>query len=172
MGDSLKKSNAQKAVEHEDDLQLRAEEISRIRKELDEEFLKLLGEDEISELEKISLFSASVKKKLEKHYADIFPKKCNNCKRVYQTLEEYNRETKTLRRNTTVFDSIGLQEYRNCICGSTLIVWTQERRDITEYGLARRKLFDECFDKIKKMALANEAEALEKLRVIFTSFSA
>ena len=168
----MSKALEKKVEETDEQLQARAEHIKAIRKELDEEFLLLLGEKEVSELEMISLFSESVKKKLANHYADIFPKKCNNCKKVYNSIDEYNRETRTLKRKTTVFDAIGLQEYRNCVCGSTLIVWTQERRDITEYGVARRKLFDECLDKILKISSAGEAEVREKLRIIFSSFAA
>ena len=168
MSEALEK----KIEESDEELKQRAEEIKLIRKELDEEFLKLLGEKEVSELEMISVFSESVKKKLASHYDDIFPKKCNNCKRVYHSIEQYKRETKTLKRKTTIFDAIGLQEYRNCVCGSTLIVWTQERRDVTDYGVARRKLFDECLEKILKISSAEEDEVREKLRVIFSSFAA
>ncbi|MFK7824082.1 MAG: hypothetical protein AB8G05_07995 [Oligoflexales bacterium] len=168
----MSKALEQKIEDSDEDLQGRAEQIRSIRKELDKEFLQLLGEKEVSELEMISLFSESVKKKLANHYDDIFPKKCNNCKKIYTSIEEYNKETKSLKRKTTIFDAIGLQEYRNCICGSTLIVWTKERRDVTEYGVARRKLFDECLEKISRISSANEAEVREKLRIIFSSFSA
>ena len=73
----MSKALEQKIEETDEQLQSRAEEIKEIRKELDAEFLKLLGEKEVSELEVISLFSESVKKKLANHYSDIFPKKCN-----------------------------------------------------------------------------------------------
>lgn len=148
----------------------RASQIQSIINELDTEFVSLIG-DEMTSLEKISVFSESVKSKLRKHYSHIFPKKCNNCNRVYHTREEYLRDTERLQKTTTVFDEVGLQEYRNCFCGSTLIVWTSDRRDLSKYGVARRKLFDECLAKLKQISDGPETELRDKLREIFSSLS-
>mgnify|MGYP003332345132 CR=1 FL=1 len=152
------------------DVEERASQIKTIRKELDHEFSSLLN-DEISELEKISIFAESVEKKLKKHYSHIFPKKCNTCGTVFDSLETYLKETKRLKKTTTVFDEIGLQEYRNCHCGSTLVVWTQERRDVTSYGKSRRKLFDECMEKLSKISSLPEDDLKNKLRKIFSSLA-
>ncbi len=152
-------------------MQERIENILKIINELDAEFTNLLGA-EMSQLQAISAFAQSVQKKLERHYAHVFPKKCNNCGKIYETREEYLRDTERLARTTTIFDVIGLQEYRNCACGSTLIVWTQDRRDNTEYGVARRRLFDECLVKMQKISGESEEEIREKLRKIFSSLAA
>lgn len=153
------------------EIQEKAENIQRIINELDSEFNQLLG-DEMTELQKISAFAESVTKKLIRHYSHVFPKKCNNCGTIYETREQYLEATVRLNKTTTVFDVIGLQEYRNCPCGSTLIVWTQDRRDNTEYGVARRKLFDECLEKMKKISKDSEDVLRAKLRKIFSSIAA
>ncbi len=168
----MEEGNKKEAHTSDDDsMHERIENISKIIEELDHEFSQFLGA-EMSQLQAISAFAQSVAKKLEKHYAHIFPKKCNNCGTIYETREQYLRDTQRLAKTTTIFDVIGLQEYRNCACGSTLIVWTQDRRDNTEYGVARRRLFDECLQKMKKISNESDAVLREKLREIFSSLAA
>lgn len=146
--------------------------MKKIRSDLDSEFSSLLSK-ELSELEKFSLFSESVVEKLRKHYADSFPKKCNSCGRLYQDREQYLEETKRLRRVSTVYDDLGLQEYRNCLCGSTLVLWSQDRRDNSLYGIARRKLFDECVEKLSKLSQESSVDEIkERLREVFSRLAA
>ena len=111
-----------------------------------------------SELQRISEFTESVASKLKKHYSKIFPKRCNSCGTIYHNREEFWNATMGLRTHDTVFDEIGLQEYRNCPCGSTLIVWTQDRRDNSEYGQLRRNLFDNCFEKLQSISEDSDDE--------------
>lgn len=144
--------------------------IEILRSELDTIYSGVLN-SEISELERISEFTESVAQKLQNHYAEIFPKRCNSCGEIYQTREDFIRATHGLKTIDTVFDEIGLQEYRNCPCGSTLIVWTRDRRDSSEYGKARRKLFNDCVQKLKTLTDEDEKTIQAKLRTIFSAMS-
>ena len=152
-------------------LKIREANIRDIRSELDSEFNMLLN-NEFTELEKISLFAESVANKLQKHYSNMFPKKCNTCCRIYKTREQYLDETKLLQKTSTIYDEVGLQEYRNCVCGSTLVLWSQDRRDNTPYGVARRKLFDECLEKLMKLSEESEEQVRQRLRQIFSRLAA
>jgi len=134
-------------------------QLRTIRKELDGEFLNILS-NELSSLEQISGFLESVEQKLEKHYASAFPKKCRTCGKVYNSKDEYISETESVRKNNgVVFDEVGLQEFRNCTCGSTLVVWTKDRRDLTSYGVERRQLFDECLKKLTDIWLTSKKQS-------------
>lgn len=39
-----------------------------------------------------------------------------------------------------------LEVFRNCVCGSTLMSLFESRRDVSEKGDRRRKLFDDCLN--------------------------
>ena len=139
----------------------------RIFDELGAEFKDLLNKEMMS-LEKISLFTGSIEKKLTALYDQKFPKKCNNCGRIYETMDQYAQETLRLRGKDTLFNASGVQMYRNCVCSSTLLVWTKEdRRDTSEFGNLRRQLFDTCLAKLKELSDEDENSLKEKLRIVF-----
>ena len=59
-----------------------------------------------------------------------FPKRCGNCGRVFETSEQYIRETEKvsdsgLKESYDDDDTPILEVYRNCICGSTLMDFFQ-----------------------------------------------
>lgn len=145
-------------------------EMEALRKEIDAAFTGMLS-SELGELERISSFTEKVKEKLTKHYSKIFPKKCNSCGTIYATREDFIAATHSLSTEDTIFDEIGLQEYRNCPCGSTLIVWTRDRRDNSDYGKLRRQLFDDCLQKIKKISHEPEEQIITRLRKVFSALS-
>lgn len=145
-------------------------DLGRLGRELDLEFAPLIN-SELTELERISQFTESVTKKLSMHYARIFPKKCNTCGTIYASREAFLQATQELRKPSTVFDEAGLQEYRNCPCGSTLILLSKDRRDNTAYGIARRKLYNECLTKLRKLSTESEETIEGRLRNIFAIIS-
>ena len=57
------------------------------------------------------------------------------------------------RSNIIYCEKRGVQEYRNCTCGSTLLLITDDRRDKTEFGEIRRILFDLSVTYIKEFHL-------------------
>ncbi len=78
-----------------------------------------------------------------------FPKECANCGRVYENLEQYFRETKSLNGPDQSGQSYGDEGFpivvvsRNCTCGSTLMKVFDDRRDQTEEGRRKRVEFNE-----------------------------
>lgn len=79
-----------------------------------------------------------------------FPKRCRTCGREYASLQEFIAQTEVIRPRQS-----GLKEsedddgrpivelFRNCVCGSTLMENLNNRRDLSEAGLQRRRRFDD-----------------------------
>ncbi|PRC94249.1 oxidoreductase [Solimicrobium silvestre] len=102
-----------------------------------------------------------------------FPKKCACCGRVYQSEEDYFQETKAIRNAHTGLkvaqdddDGLLVELFRNCVCGSTLLAFFSDRRDQSDAGNIRRKLFDEVLDYIVQTGVAPITARTELLRVI------
>lgn len=135
-----------------------------------------LGNDllasEVTQLQKISSFTENIQAKLDRLYAHKFPKSCSTCGRVYETRQEYLSATRNLKGGGAVVNRLGVQEYRNCECGSTLLVRTNDRRDNSVFGQARRDLFEACLDKLKVLSVEDEATLRERLRQIFNKVAA
>ncbi|MFH0946592.1 MAG: oxidoreductase [Planctomycetota bacterium] len=78
-----------------------------------------------------------------------FPKRCGHCGRVFENLDQYFRETRSLNRPGVpgqLFDDESTRLVvvsRNCACGSTLMGVFDDRRDQSEEGKRRRVEFDE-----------------------------
>ena len=77
-----------------------------------------------------------------------FPKRCNNCGRVYETAEQFLTETLDMPRGNSSLkadvedDGLTIVEvFRNCSCGSTLMDNYSCRRDQSEQGQQRRASF-------------------------------
>ena len=77
-----------------------------------------------------------------------FPKRCTKCGSVYESPADFMENTHGLSgEERDICYLIGGQtrifRYRNCPapCNSTLVVVTDERRDTSQVGLKRRKLF-------------------------------
>ncbi len=85
----------------------------------------------------------------ERNYSKVFPKRCNNCKEVYWNRKDYVERTLDLDNGGILYDELGVQEYRNCTCGSTLFIRLKEKRDASVFGLKRRNLFLRCLAKIE-----------------------
>lgn len=79
-----------------------------------------------------------------------FPKRCRTCGREYANLQAFIAQTEVIRPRQS-----GLKEsedddgrpivelFRNCVCGSTLMENLNNRRDLSEAGLQRRRRFDD-----------------------------
>lgn len=111
---------------------------------------------------------------LEELSQTVFPKRCKNCDRVYETAGDYIRQTQPVPKGS------GLQEYpahenttepvvhlyRNCVCGSTLVGLFEDRRDTTPQGLQRRKLFEELIKLLIGKGLDRRIARAEIVKVI------
>jgi len=98
-----------------------------------------------------------------------FPKKCPSCGRSYGSLESFLTATAQVR------DGTGLMQYededdhltprvtvcRNCVCGSTLAAFCQDRRDLTEKGRRRRERFQQLLELFKGRGVREEVARAE-----------
>ena len=124
---------------------------------------------ELSELEKLSVIGKQVEQKLTAIYREKFPKTCNTCERVFATREEYLEATNPTEKHGIRWDDFidKVQEYRNCTCGSTLVIMVPDRRDMSPFGIERRRLFSEFVGKIVQLPGQEQVVVEGQVRVIF-----
>jgi hypothetical protein len=83
-----------------------------------------------------------------------FPKTCPKCGRVYGSFEEYLMDTQGLPHSSGLMgydigdpgQQVGL--FRNCGCGTTIMAFCHDRRDLSENGNKRRQLFGELMNRL------------------------
>lgn len=104
-------------------------------------------------------------------YASTFPKKCNTCERVYQDRNDYLQNTLPLNprhvESGTIEDQGRIIEYRNCHCGSSLVIVTPCRRDLSPFGQQCRAYFDICVARFIEESNFTPSEAINLTRIIF-----
>lgn len=145
--------------------------IDAILKEFEREFIESdakMTNLSIPTLERLSMLSESIEGKLKRLYSVKFPKKCNNCGMIYNSRAEYLQQTKAyLDRHNSIMEKTRVLEFRDCLCGSTLVVVTEDRRDNTPFGVARRKLFDLCVERAVLISGSDKSVVIQKMREIF-----
>jgi hypothetical protein len=82
--------------------------------------------------------------------ASAFPKRCRNCGAVYEDVDDYVRRTEPistarsgLKQSADDDGRTIVELFRNCTCGSTLMDFFGNRRDLSEAGARRRQRFTE-----------------------------
>ena len=101
-----------------------------------------------------------------------FPKKCSSCGRAYETAEEFVAQTEAIQQKSGLKQSIDdddrpiVELYRNCVCGSTLMDFFDDRRDASESGLKRRKKFGELMDYLIERDIEAGTARAELLKVV------
>jgi hypothetical protein len=83
-----------------------------------------------------------------------FPKSCPKCHRVYHSFEEYLVDTFPLEHCSGLMgynvgapgEQVGL--FRNCACGTTIMAFCHDRRDLSETGYRRRSLFGQLMNRL------------------------
>ncbi|MBU6953291.1 MULTISPECIES: oxidoreductase [unclassified Hahella] len=101
-----------------------------------------------------------------------FPKRCNTCGRVYETAEQFLSETENIRNTRSGLKesedddgSMIVEVFRNCACGSTLMDVFNNRRDLSEAGLRRRKRFGDFLEFLVEQGIDRELARDELLKV-------
>ncbi|WP_372875260.1 hypothetical protein [Pseudomonas sp.] len=103
---------------------------------------------------------------------DDFPKRCRNCGRVFASEVDYFQQTQAIRPGITglkaVIDDAGplVEVFRNCVCGSTLLVDCMSRRDDSAAGHSRRRRFDELLGYLVRHGVDRAQARIELLRVV------
>lgn len=102
-----------------------------------------------------------------------FPKRCSTCDKVYNNVQEYINDTESLRPGVSGFEEscddedqpiLGL--YRNCSCGSTLLNFFGDRRDLSEAGIKRREKFGILLEKLKAKGIEENVARTELLKLL------
>lgn len=101
-----------------------------------------------------------------------FPKICNTCKKRYETVEEFIKDTEAIREKSGLKEDldddnkviVGL--FRNCSCGSTLMDEFNDRRNLSKAGIARRIKFQELMDKLIHKGIDQDTARIELLNVM------
>jgi hypothetical protein len=91
---------------------------------------------------------------LHEFWANDFPKTCPKCSRVYDSFADFITRTTPSENGSGVAEyeldshekSVGI--FRNCACGSTLMILGSNRRDTSEIGEKRREIFGAMLDKL------------------------
>ncbi|HEY1147109.1 MAG TPA: hypothetical protein VGF27_00960 [Pseudoduganella sp.] len=87
-----------------------------------------------------------------------FPKRCRNCGVVYQTADDFLQQTRAtgLKQSRDDDDLTIVEVYRNCACGSTLMDFFSNRRDVSAAGDQRRALFEEWLADLEQRGMRRE----------------
>ena len=87
-----------------------------------------------------------------------FPKTCS-CGRRYETFADFVAATEGLGNSGETLRADGqnlTNIFRNCICGSTLLVFIQEKRDESPAGLLRRMRYGERLKFLAQQGLSHQ----------------
>ncbi|WP_196139455.1 oxidoreductase [Aliikangiella sp. G2MR2-5] len=96
-----------------------------------------------------------------------FPKKCVTCGEIYNTVDEFISRTVDVHGKSGLKSSedddgeVVLELFRNCVCGSTLLDFFENRRDTSEQGLKRRNAFDRVMHDLVSKGLEEEVARKE-----------
>ncbi|MDY6905714.1 MAG: oxidoreductase [Thermodesulfobacteriota bacterium] len=99
-----------------------------------------------------------------------FPKRCNNCGEVFETEADFIQKTRALDNHSGLKSSVDdddqsiVELYRNCTCGSTLLDFFNDRRDLSEKGLNRRETFGRIMSMLEKKGIPREQARQELLK--------
>ena len=142
-----------------------------LEQKLDTNFSERLSTEIIHELSLLKLVlqhTTEIKSRLEELYQEYFPKQCGNCRKIYETREQYLTATLQLEEESTVLDYDNkVFEYRNCTCGSTMLVMMDNRRDETHWGEMRRGIFNDCLELICIETKIKQDKVVPVLREVF-----
>ena len=102
-----------------------------------------------------------------------FPKRCPCCGRHFATAADFIRSTETVRTGDSGLKSVRdesdrpmVELFRNCPCGSTLMDRFDDRRDLSEPGLRRRKLFGQFLRLLENRGMEAELAQVELLKLL------
>ncbi len=110
---------------------------------------------ELDEIVHISLNLSKSLGFLKSRLKTPFPRKCTKCARIFETFEDFYKDTSEIARGTVNYPILGNDFYlhRNCPspCETTLVVVFVDRRDDSLPGLRRRLLFETCMNRLRQV---------------------
>ena len=103
---------------------------------------------------------------------DQFPRSCQSCGRFYESPKQYIEDaeppenTSGLQASKDDHGQPILQLFRNCPCGSTLLEFFKERRDLSPPGQRRRDRFGELMKVMTNTGMEFEDAQKELLKFL------
>ncbi len=108
-----------------------------------------------------------------------FPKRCPRCGRHFESAAAFIRSTQAVRTGSSGLKSARdesdrpmVELFRNCPCGSTLMDRFDDRRDLSDPGLRRRRLFGQLMQLLENRGLETEVARAELLKLLRGEHSA
>lgn len=102
-----------------------------------------------------------------------FPKRCPRCGRHFATAADFIRSTQPVGTGNSGLKSVRdesdrpmVELFRNCPCGSTLMDRFNDRRDLSEPGLRRRKLSGQLLQLLENKGMSVELARVELLMLL------
>ncbi len=102
-----------------------------------------------------------------------YPKTCPRCGTVYPSLEAFIDRTNPVSGGGTGlmgYDTGDTMQqvamYRNCVCGSTIATFCNDRRDTSPAGARRRVMFDQLLTQLQANGVAASTARLELLKFL------
>lgn len=101
-----------------------------------------------------------------------FPKRCASCGQEYSSVEDYVEKTDDvygksgLKKGYDDDDKPIVELFRNCTCGSTLMDCFSDRRDVSEVGLKRRKMFGKLIEMLTSKGVPADKARGELMKVL------
>ncbi len=105
-------------------------------------------------------------------FQNHFPKVCRACGTEYKNREQYialTTKTRSTAESSVRNHNRNAIEHRDCLCGNTLILVGECRRDTSNFGIECRAYFDICVQRLMHDNGFSQKDAEELSRVIFRS---
>lgn len=121
-------------------------------------------------MEKSDTFIKDLYANLQALSKTAFPKKCSNCGRIFETEEDFVLKTRSCDNQSGLKSSLDEEDqpivelFRNCVCGSTLMDFFSERRDLSEQGIRRRQVFGKLLVMLEEKGLSVDEARQELLK--------
>ncbi len=103
-------------------------------------------------------------------YEHSFPKVCASCGRKYENIESFISDTERTHGSSGLMhvsdtsDRAQVMLFRNCRCGSTLMIECWDRRSNTPEGRAARAAFGRLLERLRKLGVPMREAREELLR--------
>ncbi|MEM7392597.1 MAG: hypothetical protein AAF492_09625 [Verrucomicrobiota bacterium] len=110
---------------------------------------------------------------LKSKFYNEFPKSCSSCERVYETLDDFINRTRPIAQGSGLLDSINhprrkiFDLWRDCVCGSTMMMVCDERRDLSEKGIRIREAIGGILNDLMARGLNYEEAKTKILSLVY-----
>ena len=111
-------------------------------------------------------------KLLQERLRTSFPKKCDNCGKLYESSEAFLKTTQSLRpaerlkRLIQEDDGSLMQLFRHCLCGGVILDDFGNRRDESTVGDRKRALFDQLIEQVTTQGVSTPMAKKELRKVL------